>query len=130
MVKLELISGGLEEEADFPITKPDGTPPKDHDWLRDIAARQVRFLCKRKGTRGSSLDSYGACAILPSKRYSPVMLYDFQVAMGSPFRWVDSREFSREHDLVATLPNPPEREESHDEHHLSLPEPREEPDDA
>lgn len=97
MVKLEVIQGGLEEE-DFPITKPAQTPPGE-DWLRKLP-NHTRFLCQHKTNKGSLLDNFGVAAILPEA----VMVYDFQTAMGNPFKFVLSEIFSRDNRLVAILP--------------------------
>lgn len=117
---LKLLQGGLQDE-DFPITKANPAPPSGKDWLRTLD-NHTRFVCKNKRGPVTWLDLYGIAAILDEC----ILLYDFQVAMGSPFRWVISDAFSRDRELVRVLPEP-SQEEVDNEHHPSLPEPREEP---
>lgn len=118
MVVLELIQGGLVEDEEIPITKTAPAPPSGKDWLRTLP-NHTRFVCKMKRGAITWLDLYGIAAILDEC----ILLYDFQVAMGSPFRWTLSENFSRDRDLVRVIPE----QEVTDEHHPSLPEPREEP---
>ncbi len=101
--QFKVIQGGLEDD-EIPITKPAETPPGE-DWLRKLPA-ESRFLSQHKTNRGSRLDNYGIAAILPFA----VMLYDFQVAMGSPFVFVISEKFSRDNRLVGLLPETPQQE--------------------
>lgn len=101
--QLRVIQGDLVD-PEIPITKPAGSPPGE-DWLRKLPA-ETRFLCQHKTNKGSRLDNYGIAAILPKS----VMLYDFQVAMGSPFVFVISETFSRDNRLVEILPETPQQE--------------------
>lgn len=118
--QFNVIDGGKE---DFPITKTAPKGPDSPDWLRTLG-QNTRFVCRGKNNRGCFLDNYGIAQVLP---YS-ILIYNFFPQYGaSPYVFVDSLKFSQDHVLVEILPeNPPQEEEAiNNEHHLSLPEPRE-----
>jgi hypothetical protein len=85
----------------------DGT----EDWLREFEFED-RFLCSKKASNSYAFDAYGVALVLPEA----ILLagLDDNTPL-TKFEWVDSKKFSKLHNLVCMLPKTERGETSHDD---------------
>src|SRR5688572_11577775 len=82
-----------------PAIKPDPTDP-EFDWLRALP-NEARFCAKKKGFKTAYFDHYGIGCVMP---WGVLLACQSDIHPGMDWKWVDSREFSKQNIFIGLIP--------------------------